>query len=129
MRTLEFRVWDDESKEMVEGGVGIDVNGIAYVTNPLNDDFTYYPDCPIMQATGLKDKNGTEIYEGDIVCVAYYKYKLTWDDVSARFLAYPVRTGRTQQPNGVSLGKVRMTGKVIGNIYENPELLREKLLE
>ncbi|RTK80093.1 YopX family protein, partial [Enterococcus faecalis] len=67
---LKFRAWDKNTNDMVDvktidlekdGSIGciVDYNGI-------NLDMT---ECIIMQSTGIKDKNGVEIFEGDIVSV------------------------------------------------------------
>lgn len=66
----------------------------------------------IMQFTGLKDKNSKEIYEGDIISHKFYSAPVvvTWNEEKAMF----------------DSGDISMTGskvEVIGNIYENPELL------
>ena len=78
----------------------------------------------LMQYTGLKDKNGKEIYEGDIVEVSKDisagKYRVQfWDNESAFMLIDDLK------PKSMRLGVWFCSNKieVIGNIYENPELL------
>jgi uncharacterized phage protein (TIGR01671 family) len=71
-----------------------------------------------MQFTGLYDVNGKEIYEGDIIKHRYFSVKgvaeVCWNDDEACFLAI--------EPNGARV-ILRPNSEVIGNIYENPELL------
>ena len=93
-------------------------------------------DCEIMQFTGLKDKNGKEIYEGDIVKI--YKYKSDyWDETELIETEHPqqIKMGFNNQyfPRwtlcDLYLKDLQFVGsydklEVIGNIYENPELLK-----
>ena len=74
----------------------------------------------LMQYTGLKDKNGVEIYEGDIIyCEECDRNsEIKWDTVSAMFSFH--------RPNIHDRYDVSTnTMEIIGNIYENPELLKE----
>lgn len=70
----------------------------------------------IMQYTGLKDKNGKEIYEGDIgTDINDDMYEVRFDD--GAFVV--IRDGNVIEP----LSEVESYMEVIGNIYENPELI------
>ena len=88
----------------------------------MNDYITAYPDeIKLMQSTGLKDKNGKEIFEGDIVKMAKDVYSdLTYYEiVSHRGGAYRLESNQ----HGCELWLRHTICEVIGNIYENPELL------
>lgn len=124
MREIKFRAWEPKSKTLTKA---FDLEWLKFNTH-VPDDFTkeanFDDDLIFQQFTGLKDKNGTEIYEGDVYC-------LVEDSVVENIGGY-VRT----EPEG-RLIEVKIPefyhlthyefeageGEVIGNIYENPELL------
>ena len=105
-REIKFRQWDSERLRF-----GYFDNGKQ---GPL---FDWDCDDPIMQYTGLKDKNGTAIYEGDVVRDSFEGISVvTWCSNSASFYCkYP--------DDGLGMDEFGGLLEVIGNIYENPELI------
>lgn len=113
MRPIKFRAWDRVEKEMVSVNIlnwsypsGLEVNG-SNVSLPST----------LMQYTGLKDTNDKEIYEGDITKGGIIEFKFgKWivvnkkDDLQSYLLYDAIHDSAEQE--------------VIGNIYENPELIK-----
>lgn len=136
MREIKFRVWDNLEKDYLnEEDIAIDNLGNIFIFEiyDKNDTDLWYtrllpdPDNKrhvIEQYTGLKDKNSTEIYEGDIIKVEGDAeiYRVEW--IYSGFGLEP----RYNSPLYPILGNVKLCKKieVIGNIHENPELLEEK---
>ena len=135
MREIKFRAWIDESdlcnREELHNHLTDNNEFIPFMQDlndwyfddgqTLGDYFSNFGIGNVMQYTGLKDKNGTEIYEGDIL---YFEpYKTHSNDRVVEYIdgAYHGRLIR----NGYSklLAECVYETKVIGNIYENPELL------
>ena len=123
MREIKFRAWHKEKKIMGEV-LGIDIlHKEIFFSNEDVDcyEHTDFKDIELMQYTGLKDKNNKEIYEGDIVTLHNSKYKVIFNSKEAGFVLrddeFEMNIPFTNNNNK------RM--EVIGNIYENPELLKE----
>ena len=133
----KFRAWDKINKEMRDVWE-IDFKFIGEIL--LSDDFdgawSTFDDVFLMQSTGLKDKNGVEIYEGDILTTEQYPYQVEgeynyhgvveWDKESAGYIVvkYVVNPLISGISNGMADRFEEVDGfEVIGNIYENPERL------
>ncbi|WP_339052874.1 YopX family protein [Fusobacterium animalis] len=123
MRKIKFRAWHKEKKIMGEV-LGIDIlHKEIFFSNEDVDcygfsDFKYIE---LMQYTGLKDKNNKEIYEGDIITLHNSKYKVIFNIEGARFV---LRNDEFElEITFINHNNERM--EIVGNIYENPELLGE----
>lgn len=122
----KFRAWDRETKEMFKDTFAITESGQVIVVEQESvgspPDYVFVEHLVIMQSTGLKDKNGKEIFEGDILhhqIQTEYTFIVKYDEDNARW--YGDGLSRTYR---IDLVKHFMQYyKVIGNIYENPELL------
>ena len=119
-REIKFRIWDVENKEMLKvqeldfeptfyGGK------IAIRPDQYNDYFDT-EDMILMQYTGLDGKNGKEIYEGDIV-----KY----ENITGKIMFFngSFILSDLEETEEWELGVINEEVEIIGNIYNNPELL------
>lgn len=117
-RIIKFRAWDKELNTMHDWNYLSGWTPRDWGKSGVN----------VMQFTGLLDKNGKEIYEGDILQVAgNYKYEVAFilDDedeekVSGFGLLAPIQ-GRKFLIDSFAINN----GEIIGNIYSNPELIRQ----
>ena len=130
MRDIKFRAWSkSDNKYYYRVLVGnTDNTDDQYVCSSVydGDKWAHFDEyCGVIeQYTGLKDKNGTEIYEGDVVKVEGDGeiYRVKW--IRSGFGLEP----RYNSPRYPVLGNVELRKKieVVSNIHENPELLEEK---
>ena len=121
-REIKFRAWDKEERvirtvlgfSLYHGAVSVDIGNGRY----LQDDSSRFD---LMQYTGLKDINGTAIYDGYVVrCDSRFGRRA--------LEVFQARTGEWRAEHdrgGQVLAFCCEECEVIGNIYENPELLKE----
>lgn len=130
MRNIKFRAWDKELKQMhicgqdVHDSITFNEQNIAQYYNLQNgcgSPTTY----ELMQYTGLKDKNGKEIYEGDIVLIDkenQIKGQVKYSEQYASFIIVDTNSIADEAENLSCYSEI----EVIGNIYDNPDLLEKE---
>jgi hypothetical protein len=123
-REIKFRCWDE--KAVMNGGSSYMVyfDGEPFLDSMdgelrirSNVNFSANDLSPLMQFTGLKDKNGKDIYHHDIIDTESGRFTVVWDADAAAF-RYHDTQGNSESP----LNYDHL--EVIGNVYENPELLK-----
>ena len=123
----KFRAWDTTNKEMFKDTFAITESGQVVVVDQssvfVSPDYVFVDHLVVMQSTGFKDKNGKEIFEGDILGtkngllngVVEYRTDLgMWTNSLIRY------------NNFERLYHIAGDREIIGNIYENQEILKEK---
>lgn len=128
MREIKFRAWDKQFQiitKVLPDGYKFTFDGKVILLDHRGKEIGESQDFILMQYTGLKDKNGKEIYEGDIVDYELVDgnkiFEIKYREDMAKFVA----DGKDFHAWGLNQGDVSERTEIIGNIYENPELLGE----
>lgn len=129
---IKFRAWHKELKklcrvillDLMPNALSLEVDCL-YLSRPFEPYVSRWllSSVELMQFTGLQDKNGKDIYEGDIMLDydlnRYQVINTIFQDCTV-YCRQPITTGTCLDAWGVALGEI------IGNVYENPELLRQE---
>ena len=127
MREIKFRAWY-KGKKIIGNVLGIDIlHKETFFSNEDVDCYEHvdFKNIELMQYTGLKDKNNKEIYEGDIVKlranhgIGVIKYSDEWG-------AFIVEYVKPRPLAVLGMNYYKEDIEVLGNIYENSELLGEQ---
>lgn len=144
-REVKFRVWSKHFNQWMNHCGAIDCYGRAVSLYVKKDESQITPmwkqfpddDITIQQFTELKDKNGKEIYEGDIVKTIYSDENLIGEvifhsetcmfRIKTKTSLLPVVTLRVKENQESNL--IQVAEEVVGNIFENPEMIIETAAE
>lgn len=122
MREIKFRAWDKQDHKL-RSVATLDLSGSQRKVLMFGGKMRWSKNIELMQYTGLLDKNGKEIYEGDIVRYddgeEYFDYFVRFKECAYWLMEMsgPSTCGRLKPEDRQQL-------EIIGNIYENSELLK-----
>ena len=128
MREIKFRAWDKQFNEMASI-ICLNIGDYSedHILKTKSRPYTYnqqFHNITLMQFTGLKDKNGKEIYEGDILKINGF-YDGLYNTLEVRWIKNGFKCVGLINEKAVceTVYDYGFHEEIIGNIYENPELL------
>lgn len=123
----KFRLWNRITSQLhIVDGLYFDDREAEYVDDDNVLRFVGFKNIDLMQSTGLKDKNGKEIFEGDILAFKtddeVINVKIFWDEKHALFM-FRSEKYNEEEPLAELVEANTYPFEIIGNVYENKELL------
>ena len=120
MREIKFRAWNKLAHKMATITM-LDwmLDGYRATAGKFSGS-GHLADIELMQFTGLKDKNGKEIYEGDIILTGDAKWTVAWHRHEDSMIGWMVRDNKLR--HWYIIDESILAGEVIGNIYEKPKV-------
>lgn len=131
----KFRAWDIAKKEMFKDTFAITESGQVVVVEQKDvmslPDYVFVDHLVIMQSTGLFDKNGREIFEGDIIAngpdvMCMKRHNTLGFYVEKKGRVEFIADGAVLEEFEEDAKEIADSLEIIGNVYENPELLEDK---
>lgn len=124
-----FRAWDEKNKEMFKDTFAVTESGEVVTVEQdfitIAPDYIFVDHLTLMQSTGLTDKNGKEIFEGDILSIETdeenVKVEVSWDSKHALFV-FESKKYNEKEALGELFEDNSYPFKIIGNVWEHPEL-------
>lgn len=132
-REIKFRAWHKEEKRMIDPVIGLNFEQPTSIIEWYETIYdaiegvisdAFMDEVVLMQFTGLRDKNGKEIYEGDIlqnITNSDFLRAVKW--LAPSFVKEPIDKWSIERGIQETILFVGATYEVVGNIYENHELL------
>ena len=132
----KYRAWDKKGHRMILPKYLYSIDLLEeQVTERTKCNYTFslrsipFDGIELMQSTGLKDKNGTEIFEGDVAVMNGWRRQVVTfgtQEVEEEFGSVRIYRGFNLYLGGGYPNAVMSEFEVVGNIYENPELMEVK---
>ncbi|AFL98755.1 YopX protein [Desulfitobacterium dehalogenans ATCC 51507] len=118
MKLLKFRVWNKVSKKMHNPqAISFDIQSCnPFAVSIPTKSWDPVEKYELLQWTGLRDEDGTDVYEADLVLIDYEIYKVHWNESQAAFELISLKGSPAKDAD------ILPTGKVIGNMYETENL-------